>query len=451
MENGGRNILVIDDDPILRDALGQHYTQRPVKFFSAATFSEGLRICARNKIDIVLLDPRLTDGKSGRLYSDIRSYNDQTKIILTTAHPGFGSAVEALQVGAHAYVPKPFHMKEMDRAIATALRTLALERVELLQNYIKRKEIETTVLVGSDPCLVELHRMVDAAANSSAPVMITGETGTGKALVARAIHYRSRVKNNPYVTVDCCALAADRIESELFGYDKAEYTGAISPRKGFFELAGSGTLFLDAIGELPLHLQSKLLAAVDNKKVTRLGGQTSRHIEARVIAATHIDLEKAVRSKHFSSDLYDRFYGLRIHVPPLREHRGDVPELCSFFIETISPSNHLEIRPEDLQVMMAYDWPGNVRELRNVIERSIMLRQGPVLRPAEMLYSHHAHNAQLPAAQRASSAAIVPMKAVEKEHIRQALKVMSNNHSQTAKALGISRSTLIRKMKAYGI
>ncbi|KPJ77612.1 MAG: hypothetical protein AMJ54_07400 [Deltaproteobacteria bacterium SG8_13] len=457
MVNGDRNILVIDDDPLFRDALCEHFKRQPVTFFSAGTAAEGLKVCSRNKIDVVLLDQKLPDKKGVQLCPDILSHNDQTKIIFITAYPSFDNAVEAVQVGAHDYLSKPFGMKEMDLVITKAIRTLDLERVELLQNYKKRKEIEETVLVGSDRSLIELERMIDLAANSEVPVLITGETGTGKSLVARAIHYRSRVKNSSYVTVNCAALPENLIESELFGHEKGAFTGAVATKKGFFELAGSGTLFLDEIGELPLHLQSKLLGVLDEKKVTRLGGQYSRHVDARIIAATNIDLEKAVRDKSFRDDLYYRLSVLRIHVPPLREHSGDVPELCDYFIKSIAPSNSLKILPDDLQVLMKYNWPGNVRELRNIIERAILLRQGTVLRPAELLSCRNPRLADLPpsvalpANGQASGASIAPIKFVEEEHIRQALKVLSNNHSRTARALGISRSTLIRKMKAYGI
>ncbi len=457
MVNGDRNILVIDDDSLFRDALCEHFKRKPVAFFSAGTAAEGLKLCARNKIDVVLLDQKLPDKKGVQLCPDILSYNDQTKIIFITAYPSFDNAVEAVQVGAHDYLSKPFEMKEMDLVISKALRTLELERVELLQDYKKRKEIEETVLVGSDQCLVELDRMIELAAGSSVPVLITGETGTGKSLVARAIHYRSRVKNSTYITVNCAALPENLIESELFGHEKGAFTGAVATKKGFFELAGNGSLFLDEIGELPLHLQSKLLGVLDDKKVTRLGGQYSRHVDARIIAATNIDLEKAVGDKRFRDDLYYRLSVLRIHVPPLREHGSDVPELCDYFIKDIAPSSRLTIPAGDLQVLMEYDWPGNVRELRNIIERAILLRQGSTLRPSALLSGRRVSGADpttpggMPVDRRASGPVVAPIKSVEEEHIRQALKVLSNNHSQTARALGISRSTLIRKMKAYGI
>ena len=457
MVNGDRSILVIDDDPLLLDALNEHFNRQKITYFSAGTASDGLKICARNKIDVVLLDQKLPDKKGVQLCPDILSYNDQTKIIFITAYPSFDNAVEAVQVGAHDYLSKPFEMKEMDLVISKALRTLDLEGVALLENYKKRKEIEETVLVGSNDCLIDLDRMIDLAANSEVPVLITGETGTGKSLVARAIHYRSRVKNKSYVTVNCAALPENLIESELFGHEKGAFTGAVATKKGFFELAGSGTLFLDEIGELPLHLQSKLLGVLDDKKVKRLGGQYSRHVDARIIAATNIDLEQAVREKRFRDDLYYRLSVLRIHVPPLREHSSDIPELCDYFIKAIAPSNSLKILPDSLEVMMKYDWPGNVRELRNIIERAILLRQGTVLRPAELLSCRNPSAADIQTAggmtpgQPGAGPSIAPMKSVEKEHIRQALQVLSNNHSRTARALGISRSTLIRKMKTYGI
>ena len=458
-----RNILIIDDDSLFREAITQYFAQQHYKVIAAGTGAEGLKLCAKTRIDVVLLDQKLPDGKGVDYFADLLSYNEQTKIIFVTAYPSFDNAVDAIKVGAYDYLSKPFEMKELDLILKKALRTLDLEQVEQLQNYRNHKESEETILIGKRHGLTGVDRLIDLAAFSDAPVLITGETGTGKNLVAKSIHYRSPAKHAAFVSINCASLPENLIEAELFGYEKGAFTGAVSGKKGIFEMAEGGTLFLDEIGELPLHLQSKLLGVLDEKKIKRLGGEVLRPVAARIIAATNLDLNQAIQQKRFRDDLYYRLSVLQIHIPPLRAHIQDVPRLCRYFIGSIAPAMDLKISEREVDALMQYHWPGNIRELRNVIERSIILRNAPGLRPSKLLLQGNGQPCNTAAAAggppateslsfNAASGDKTPrLKEVERTHIQSVLRALSNNHTQAAKALGISRSTLMRKIKAYGL
>jgi DNA-binding NtrC family response regulator len=457
MGRRNRKLLIIDDDALFRDALTEHFKRQRIEVLAAGSGAEGLTLCSRNKIDIVLLDQKLPDGKGVDLCTDILKCNEQTKIIFATAYPSFDNAVEAIKIGAHDYLSKPFDVKEVDLVIKQSLRTLDLEQVEQLQNYKTNKESEETVLVGTGSGLAEVERMIRLAAGNDAPVLITGETGTGKNLVARAIHFRSPINNAAFVSINCASLPENLIEAELFGHEKGAFTGAVSAKKGIFEMAEGGTLFLDEIGELPLHLQSKLLGVLDEKKIKRLGSEYHRPVDARIVAATNVDLEAAIGSRQFRDDLFYRLSVLRIHIPPLRRHIQDLPALCRFFIRSIAPATDLELPDRELKALMAYHWPGNVRELKNVIERSIILRTDSVLRPSGLLIGNDSCSfppvspPDIPVPSPGRNGSVALLKDIEKKHIRHVLDALSNNHTQAARALGISRSTLMRKIKSYGL
>jgi transcriptional regulator with PAS, ATPase and Fis domain len=268
--------------------------------------------------------------------------------------------------------------------------------------------------------------------------------------VARAIHYMSPVRKNAFISINCAAIPENLIEAELFGFEKGAFTGAVSTKKGLFEMAEGGTLFLDEIGTLPFHLQSKLLGVLDEKTLRRLGGKSIRPLQVRIVAATNMDIEAAVKAGEFREDLYYRINVIRIHIPPLRERLQDIPDLCRFFISRFAPDNRIGIPDDEAIRLMAYHWPGNVRELGNVIERSIILSQGSTLRPSELL-AGDPHPFSSPVDKKAEETDILTLADLEKAYIRRALDALSGNHTRTAKALGISRSTLKRKLKGYGI
>lgn len=442
-----RTVLIIDDDRLLCDTVKDFFTSENVKVHTANSGGDGLEICSQNNIEIVLLDQKLPDTEGVLLCPRILEKNEQAKIIFITAYPSFENAVEALKIGAHDYLSKPFELDELKLAVDKALRTIELEKIEQVQHYRDNKESEETIVICDQGGLADIRQLVDLAANENAPVLITGETGTGKGVIAKSIHYKSFAQKHPLISINCAALPENLIESELFGYEKGAFTGAGSPRKGIFELAEGGTLFLDEIGTMPLHLQSKLLGVLEDKMIRRVGGESMRPINVRIIAASNLNLENAVMDKTFRNDLYFRLSVIRIHIPPLRERPQDIPELCNFFIGTMAKEQQVTLPESEIEKLKSYTWPGNVRELKNIIERSLIVQKGKTLRPSELL------TASIPPYRSSISTEekeIEKLEAVEVNHIRRVLNHYSGNYTRSAKALGISLSTLKRKAKRYG-
>jgi len=285
-----RMLLVIDDDRVFGEAVRDYLTSDTVEVLLAHKAKDGLTLCSLQKIDVVLLDQQLPDAEGHTLCPLILKYNDQTKIIFDTAYPSFDNAVKAIRSGAYDYLSKPFDLEELALAVKQAFRTLELEQVEQVQDYQRTREREDAVVVPGVG-LADSMQLADIAASTNAPVLITGETGTGKTLVAKAIHYKGPTSNAPFISINCASLPESLIEAELFGYEKGAFTGAISARRGIFEMAEGGTLFLDEIGEIPLHLQAKLLSVIEDKRLRRIGSESLRPVNARIIAATSVKLE----------------------------------------------------------------------------------------------------------------------------------------------------------------
>ncbi len=443
-----RNILVIDDDRVFCNTVKDYLTSETMEVFTANTGRDGLAICSQRRVEIVLLDQKLPDAEGVSLCPSILKQNDQTKIIFITAYPSFDNAVGAIKAGAHDYLSKPFELDEMEIAIEKALRTLELEMIEQIQSYKDDKEGEETILIRGQGGLEETLKLVDLAALVDAPVLITGETGTGKNIFAKSIHYKSPARGKAFISINCAAFPENLIEVELFGCEKGAFTGAVTARKGIFELAEGGTLFLDEIGAMPLHLQSKLLSVLEDKQIRRVGGESIRPVDARIIAASNADLEAAVKNRTFRSDLYYRLSVIRIHIPPLRDRLHDIPELCDFFLRKTAKDRKAMLPDSELSRLMEYEWPGNVRELKNVIERSLIIQKEDVLRPSEFLKvsTSSFSTPSLPAENDTTT-----LEEIEKNHIRQAIGKFSGNYTRTAKALGISLSTLKRKIKRYNL
>lgn len=443
-----KTLLIIDDDRIFCETVRDYLTGDAREVLTAHTAKDGLAACSRQKIDVVLLDQNLPDGEGHTLCPSILKQNDQTKIIFATAYPSFENAVKALKAGAADYLSKPFELGELNLAVGRAFRTLELEQVEQVQNYQTAKAGTEAVVIGGRG-LAETLRLVELAASSDSPVLITGETGTGKTLVAKTIHYKSAAAMAPFISINCAALPENLIEAELFGYEKGAFTSAVARKRGIFEMAEGGTLFLDEIGEMPLHLQTKLLSVIEDKQVRRLGGESTRPVNVRIIAATGVDIESCL-GKTFRKDLYYRLSVIRIHIPALRERRECIPILCDHLLRQLPGSREIKINDDELSRLKAYDWPGNVRELKNILERAVILQSGPEIRPSELIRETGDRRGPVPVAF-VSDDPIVTLEEMEKNHIRQVLAGLSGNITRTAKALGISLSTLKRKIKDYGL
>ena len=445
-----KTLLVIDDDKTFCESVRLYFEEMGHTVLYAHSRDEGLKICSQIKVDTVLLDQKLPDAKGVDLCSPILSYYDQTKIIFITAYPSFSNALEAIRAGAHDYLSKPFELEELQLAVERSLKTSDLERLEQIQKYKSNKEKAETIIIGSDGDLASIWQIVESAASNEAPVLITGETGTGKNQLAKYIHYSQSCRKGPFVSVNCAALPENLMEAELFGYEKGSFTGAVSMKKGFFEMAEGGTLFLDEIGAIPMNLQAKLLGALDDKKIRRIGGELARPVDVRIIAATNENLEHGFRQKAMREDLYFRLSIIRIHIPPLRERVNDIPRLCRYFIRSIAGRNGLEISDTEMEILCRYAWPGNVRELKNIVERGLILCRGTTLKLASLLSEDEAIASKRMQSE-SNDAELTTLKEVERDYITLALRKMVGNRSKAADALGISRSTLKRKIKEYNI
>jgi DNA-binding NtrC family response regulator len=443
-----RTLLVIDDEKPFCDAVQDYFEDDRIEVLTAQSGADGLKICGGRKVDVVLLDQKLPDGEGHALAPRILAMNDQAKIIFITAYPSFENAVTAVRMGACDYLSKPIDPEELKMMVQSAMRTLDLEQVEQFQNYTREKERTTAVLIGKSGPFAEVLRFVEMAATTDAPVLITGETGTGKNLVAKAIHFKGPKAKAAFVSINCAALPENLIEAELFGHEKGAFTGAQGMKKGLFEMADGGTIFLDEIGEMPLHLQSKLLSVLEERCIRRIGGTTVLPVSVRIIAATNADLEQTL-GKSFRKDLYYRLSVIRIHIPALRAHRDDLPALCTHILAEVSNGRITDLPPAEVEMLKAYDWPGNVRELRNILERSVLLQKNGPLTPSHLIAKPAARAATtLPAQQEPCE--LKTIEQMEREMIQFTLAKMSGNVTHSARALGISLSTLKRKIVEYG-
>lgn len=447
-----KTLLIIDDDALFCDTIKDHLGNRLDVLF-AHSGNEGVNLCIRRDVDIVLLDKNLPDGEGHTFCASILAHNEQTKIIVITGFANFRHAVSAVKAGACDYLSKPIELEELDLAVNQAMRTLDLEKKERLCQLQNDIENAMPVLVGG--CLEPLQRLINQASRSESAVLITGETGTGKNVVARCIHDQGASRQAPYIVVNCAALPETLIEAELFGYEQGAFTGATSTRRGLFEMAKGGTLVLDEIGELPHNLQAKLLGVLENKEIKKIGSDTFRPVDVRIIAITNRDLETAIHQKLFREDLYYRLNVIPIHVQPLRERRSDISELCSHLLNKIAGDDAV-IPSDEQNILMDYPWPGNVRELRNILERAALFPDGRELHPAKLLCS------PIPPRRPPEKEGAYPdcvirnetvhtLRDVVKHHIAHELKAQNGIYSHTARSLGISLNTLKRKIREYGI
>ena len=440
-----RTLLVVDDDRLLCQAVGDALRSESLRVVTAHTAADALRACSAGVVDVVLLDQKLPDAEGHSLCRPILEANEGTRIVFATGFPSFDNALQALKAGAHDYLCKPFELAELALVVERCLTVQELQRAERLQRYRSARERDEAGLVGA---LERVREVIALAAPHVAPVLVTGETGTGKNLVAKSIHFGGPRRQGPCITVNCAALPEQLIEAELFGWERGSFTGAVGAREGVIEMAEGGTLFLDEIGEMPLHLQSKLLALIEEKEAKRVGGRVTRLVDARVVAATNVDLESLVAAGRFRADLYYRLNVIRVHVPALRERKEDIPSLVQSLLRRMAGRAPPSLASGELERLTAYGWPGNVRELRNVLERSLVLHRDP-LRPSELIAPARGAPRAVEAAP-AEEGQDLALSSVEQRHIRRVMRLHGGNLSRSARALGISLSTLKRKLGQPG-
>ena len=440
-------ILVIDDDKAMLDACYQILTRLGYKVELAASARQGLSLLDRLSFDVILLDLVMPDVDGLETLKKIKALETDSEVIIISGYGTIPSAVESIKAGAFHFLSKPFAPDDLRHLVGRALekRRLDLENIYLRQE-LKSKNDRGEPVYQSE-AMARVMDMAARAAPTDSTVLITGESGTGKGLVAQKIHQLSPRARRPFITVDCGTLVETLFESELFGHVKGAFTGADANKIGKFELAQHGTLFFDEISNISLEVQAKLLRAVEKREVSKVGSHRVITVDVRLIAATNKDLSKAIKEGTFREDLFYRLNVVHLHLPPLRERRVDIPLLAQYFLDRYNARLRKQIRgltPEALELLTQYDWPGNVRELENTIERLVVLSTSSYLGPADLAYAgFFLANPPEPAP--------LALRDLERQHILRTLRLFNGQKSETAKALGIDRKTLREKLKKYQI
>jgi two-component system NtrC family response regulator len=445
-----RKVLLIDDDASLRRVTEYSLQSAGFHVISAADGQKGLVAFREDKPEIVITDIQMPGMSGNEVLQQIKAECPETLVIVITAHSSVEKAVAAMKQGAYDYLAKPFSRDELVHVVDKAFNLLGLqEENRRLRDQLEHK-IDFSHMVGISDVMQEVFDIVRKVAPTEASVLISGESGTGKELIARAIHQGGARCKEPFIAINCAAIPADLLESELFGHVRGAFTGAVRDRAGKFEQADGGTLFLDEVGEMPLELQPKLLRVLQEMEVEPLGGK-ARSINVRVLAATNQDVEGALQEGRFREDLYYRLAVIPIELPPLRQRAEDVPLLVRHFLKRFSPDLPVDISKTALECMAAYPWPGNVRELQNAVERMVVLN-----RVAQLELEH------LPAKVRSKQSLFrslvvdlppngYPLESIEKEVVIQALERNDWNQTRAAAFLQVPRHTLIYRMEKYEI
>lgn len=443
------SILIIDDDDSLRRVTEYTLQQAGYQTLTAVDGQAGLELFQRELPPVVITDIQMPGLSGFEVLQQIKAQRPETLVIIITAFGTVEKAVEAMREGAYDYLTKPFSREELRLVVEKALTFADLRQ----ENRRLRQELagrdEAAPIIGRSEAMQRVFELVRRVAPSEATVLIGGESGTGKELIARAIHQGSERRGGPFVAINCAAIPADLLESELFGHLKGAFTGAIKDRKGKFELADGGTLLLDEVGELPLELQPKLLRALQQREIEPVGG-VPRKIDVRVIAATNRDLESEMASGGFREDLYYRLAVIPIHLPALRERRDDIPLLVKHFLGRQGGAD-VSLSPAALRALTEYDWPGNVRELENNLERLLVLRRGAVIELDEL-----PPKLVRPRERATSGVLNLPeegysLEDLERDAVQEALRRCKGNQTQAAAFLRIPRHTLIYRMEKYRI
>jgi two-component system nitrogen regulation response regulator NtrX len=444
-------ILIVDDEAGVRSALTGVLGDEGYDVEAVASGEACLDRLARSAVDVVILDIWLPGMDGLATLARLRERRVDAEVIMISGHGNIESAVRAIKMGAFDFVEKPLSLDKTVLVVRNALRQRQLEA----ENRALRATVDKRLtMVGESYLMAQLREQVAMAAPTNGRVLIYGENGTGKELVARSVHAMSRRRHGPFVEVNCAAIPEELIESELFGHVKGSFTGAVADRRGKFELADGGTLFLDEIGDMSVKTQAKVLRALQEQTVERVGGSTSIRVDVRVLAATNKDLPAEIRAGHFREDLYFRLNVIPIFVPPLRDREADIPMLADHFMAEFAREYGRRVKRIDasaLAELRSYRWPGNVRELRNVIERLMIMVPGDTITHPDLAFLEGSV-AEAPPQPAAPVATLHDAREqFERDYILRALAAQNGNISRTAEVLGVERSNLYRKMRAFGI
>ncbi|MEW5724563.1 MAG: sigma-54 dependent transcriptional regulator [Thermodesulfobacteriota bacterium] len=440
-------IMVVDDEEAMRESLAAWLNKGGYAVATAASGREALMELSRRPYDLMLLDIKMPGMDGHELLNKIKEEHPHILVVMITAYGSIESAVAAMKQGAHDYLLKPFDPEQLMLLIEKlALHKEVLDQYQALQARLDEWEAAGFEdLIGRSAAMRRVFALIEEVARTDTPVLITGETGTGKELVARAIHSRSGRAFGPFIAINCGALPESLLESELFGHERGAFTGAVRTRLGRLEMADQGTLFLDEVGEITPQVQVNLLRVLEEKKFLRLGGQREIASDFRLICATHRDLAALIEQGRVRRDFYYRVNVISILVPPLRDRREDVPLLANHFARRFAREMNKpleDLRPQACRVLQHYDWPGNVRELRNVMERAVVINRGGIIEAEDLVFLRP----EAPAAPGGAS-----LEEVEADHIKRTLADCQGNVSRAARILGINRSTLTRRLKKLGL
>jgi two-component system nitrogen regulation response regulator GlnG len=471
-------LLLIDDEADVQYSFRRIFDSPDIEIATASSGEEGLRLIPKFQPDLVMMDVRMTGMTGLETLRRVRQTDAKLPVIIMTAYGTTQTAIEAMKLGAYDYVLKPFDVPKLKALVGNALEaSRAMKKVVSYQPLLESEDYDIGIVGRTEP-MQDVFKLIGQLAMSDATALITGESGTGKELIARAIYHHSKRSDKAFLAINCAAIPENLLESELFGHEKGAFTGASAQRIGKFEQCNGGTLFLDEIGDMTPATQTKILRVLQNGTFERVGGNTPIKVDVRIIAATNKPLEQAVADKQFREDLFYRLNVVRLHVPPLRERRADIPLLVEYFLQKIAQKNKQAVKAitdEALRALEGYDWPGNVRELENVVQRALVVSKGDAILsgdlPTEISKQLRTEvreaataetgtplvagdtaaiaQALFQLARRDPKLKVIPF--LEREMVIHALKETKGNQVQAAKILGITRATLRKRIEKFGI
>ena len=448
------SILVVDDDPAHRIMLNSLLRGWGYNISEANDGSEAINIIHEQPFDLILMDIRMIKVSGLQALIEIKSFNPAIPVIMMTAYSSVDTAVDALKNGAYDYLTKPLDFNELRLAIDRAMDHKNLKEENRLLRETLGTHFDRRNIIGRSPVMIKLLETVYQVAPSEANILITGESGTGKEMIAGAIHYNSAKKEGPFIKVNCAAITETLLESELFGHEKGAFTGAYKRKEGLFLQAHTGSIFLDEISEMSLSMQVKLLRVLQEREITRVGGEEVIAINVRVIAATNKDLLQEISAGRFREDLYYRLNVVTLNMPPLMDRKEDIPLIAQHFLKNFCLTNHKEIKgftPQAMDRLIKYNWPGNVRELMNAVERGVVLSTADYIDEDALPIIFNGTSRPAYASHQGDEYSDTSLDEVEKKTILKILDLTNGNKSEAARRLGITRRTLHKKLKAYGV